>query len=296
MKEIQADFAKDGQMWTIAQEKKMIHLWKKYLRTNEQLKKTVEECNSVKAGRKKDYDELESYIQNNKRLSQNKDEHVQKLMKENENLTKEIKQINIERDAYLREHQAITDLLVTEGLTEFDHSNPQSYIQRLVKERNQGVEKIQQLQEFIHTVSQQEDAIKQQQIEENTQQISEMDNLKTQLHQSQGDKETLQSQLEDVRTSLAAKEEALTSTQAHYEEGQLKLDELKRQLDKEKMAKEEVEEAATVAKKALLSSNQSEAVQKDEMKKLLEVAENHELELHATRESTESFKKEVQLH
>ena len=293
MKEIQEDFAKDGQKWTLTPEKKMIHLWKKYQRTNDQLKKTVEECKSITAQRKRENEELETYLQNNKRLSQSRDKHMKKLIEENENLTKQIKQIDIEREAYIREHQAITDLLITEGLTDFDRTNPQSYIQQLLKERNEGAEKIRNLQEFIQAVSREEEAIKRQQAEESSQQASEMNNLKTQLQKSLQECEALQLQLKDMQTTMKANEQALTSTQEKYEEGQLKLNELRRQLDEEKMAKEEAEEAAAMAKKALLTSNENVAIQKDELKSLQELAENHELELNAAKESTDSLKKEV---
>lgn len=108
-----------------------MHLWKKYKRTESQLEQSVEELNTIKSQQKKQIDEMQQYVTSIKKLQEGKNSHIEELMKDNNDLTEKARQGTIERETYLKQYQAIADLLTTEGSNEFD---AYKQIQTLIRE------------------------------------------------------------------------------------------------------------------------------------------------------------------
>lgn len=255
LKEIREDFIQDGQRWTISEERKLLHLWKKYKRTQEHLKKSIDEVQTLKSQRKKEFDELEKYIQSIKDLSQSKDVHIKNLMEENTNLGKQVKQINIEREAYLKEHQAITDLLVTEGLTEFDGMKPQKQIEQLLKERNDWLAKIKEQEDVIEALQKDKQALEDSFVSREKNLMDEKGEVSTQMMKITQERDELLMQQEELRAILTAKEQTLQSTSKMYDESQVKMAKLKLELETEKLAHEESQLAKTAGKLVFRTRN-----------------------------------------
>ena len=243
MKEIRHDFAQDGQKWTISTERKLIHLWKKYQRTDVHLKKQIEENQSLQKQRKKEFEEMEKYIQSIKQLSHSKEAHVQQLNHDNENLSKQMKQLSMEREAYLRQHQAIADLLVTEGMTEFDRANPQKQIEQLVKDRNNSLIKIQEHQEMVEKVQKEKEEMEEQYGEFQVLKAQEQHDMKIQLQEKIVANQELEIHLQELRNQLTVKEKTLESTIKTYDDAKMTISNLQQELETEKQNCEEAVEA-----------------------------------------------------
>ena len=243
MKEIRQDFAQDGQKWTISTERKLIHLWKKYQRTDVHLKKQIEENQSLQKQRKKEFDELEKYIQSIKQLSHSKETHIQQLNHDNENLSKQMKQLSMEREAYLRQHQAIADLLVTEGMTEFDRANPQKRIEQLVKDRNNSLIKIQEHQEMVEKVQKEKQEMEEQYGEFQVLQAQEQHDMKIKLEEKIAANQELEIHLQELRNQLTEKKQKLESTIKMYDDAKMTISNLQQELETVKQNCEEAVEA-----------------------------------------------------
>ena len=243
MKEIRQDFAQDGQRWTISTERKLIHLWKKYQRTDVHLKKEIKENQSLQKQRKKEFDELEKYIQSIQQLSHSKEAHIQQLNHDNENLTKQMKQLSMEREAYLRQHQAIADLLVTEGMTEFDRANPQKQIEQLVKDRNNSLIKIQEHQKMVEKVQKEKEEMEEQYGEFQVLKAQEQHDMKIKLEEKIVANQELEIHLQELKNQLTVKEQTLESTIKMYDDAKMKISNLQQELETEKQNCEEAVEA-----------------------------------------------------
>ena len=205
LKEVRGDFAKDGQKWDSSHEKNLVNVWKKYKRTKDHLERKIEEFESHKKKMKKEFDELQLFVDANKQLQIKRDHHVKQLMDDNFKLNKQIKQNEIEREAYTKQLQSIADLLNTEGLSGTDF-NPSKKVEKLLKEHESNVAKI----------SKQEDFIKQVEEEKVT--------LGRELSQLQKEKTEIKVELEEQNEMLKAKEETLTMTAKTYDEQQTELE------------------------------------------------------------------------
>ena len=179
-------------------DERLVHLWRKYQRTNEQYIKSVEEAKTLKSQRKKEFEEMERYVQNIKQLSESKKKHVQSLEIENEKLTKQVKQLMMEREAYLKGNQAIADLLITEGMTEFDRANPHQYIEQLVKDRNKYLREKKELEE--------------QYAEFQILKGGEINEVKQQAHEKSGRIKELEVKIQELKNEMKTKNESLEHT------------------------------------------------------------------------------------
>ena len=215
------------------------------------MKKSIDEAQALKSQRKKEFDELEKYIQSIKDLSQSKDVHIKNLMEENTNLVKQVKQINIEREAYLKEHQAIADLLVTEGLTEFDGMKPQKQIEQLLKERNDWLAKVKEQEDVIESLKKDKQALEDSFISREKNLMDEKGKVSTQMMKIAQEKDELLMQQEELKATLTAKEHTLQSTSKMYDESQVEIAKLKQELETVKLAHEESQLAKTAGKSVL---------------------------------------------
>lgn len=212
LKEVREDFAKDGQKWDSSPEKNLANMWKKYKRTQEHLERKVEEFEAYKKKRKQEFDELQMFVVRNKELQTKRDEHLKRVMEENSKLSKQIKQNEIERAAYLKQQQSLADLLNTEGLSTADF-DPSKKVENLIREHESDVVKIQEQEQLIKQV--QEEKV---QIEEE----------KTALEK---EKVEIAVQIEEQREKLKAKEETLISSAKTYDEQQVEVMKLTKDLE-----------------------------------------------------------------
>ena len=132
LKEIKSDLTKDGVKWdSSSPETNLVNLWKKYKRTHSRLEESFEEVKAIKTQQRKQNEEMQQYLTNIKQLQKGKNDHVQQMMGEIRDLREKVQQCEKEREAYFKQHQAITDLLMTEESSEFDTFKK---VQELVKE------------------------------------------------------------------------------------------------------------------------------------------------------------------
>lgn len=133
MGKIREDFVSDGKRWTISQDQRLAHLWKKYQRTNDSLKEEIRKNQNLMSQRKKEQAEVGKFVQEIKSLNAAKGKEIESLEAENSILKKQLRDMSREREAYFREHQAIADLIATEGLADLARTSSQSPVERLQK-------------------------------------------------------------------------------------------------------------------------------------------------------------------
>ena len=200
MKEIRTDFVQDGVKWSVSPDRKLVHVWRKYQRTNNEYKKTAEEVQNLKKQRKREYDDMEKSILTIRNLSQSKENLIGKLKSDNEKNTKQIQQLKLEREAYLKGNQAIADLLVTEGMTEFDRANPQKYIEQLVKDKKKCTEEKREMEDRYGEFQ----ILKAQELNELKEQLQSKN---TKLQDADKELEKLKQEVRMMSDSLATAEE-----------------------------------------------------------------------------------------
>ena len=131
MEKIREDFAYDGKRWSISPDQRLAHMWKKYQRTNDSLKEQIKKNQNLMAQRKKELSEMEKFVQEIKNLNLAKGKEIESLAAENSRLKKQLRDMSREREAYIREHQAIADLIATEGLADITRTSSQSPVERI---------------------------------------------------------------------------------------------------------------------------------------------------------------------
>ena len=102
--------------------------------------------NSLKKQQKQEMAELEEFISNIRNLSQEKEEFTHSLEEENKSLRTQLRQIHLERDAFIQENQSIVKLLLDEGLNQFAGSTPKQPVEHLLQERSERNSRILQLE------------------------------------------------------------------------------------------------------------------------------------------------------
>ena len=210
LKEIRQSFVQDGQKWSVSQDRRLVHIWRKCQRTSEEYKKAIEEVKILKSQRKKEFDDMEKAISSIKLLSQNKEALIQRLKSDNEKNVKQVQQLRLEREAYLKGNQAIADLLVTEGMTEFDQANPQKYIEQLVKDKNKCAKEKTEMEniysEFQLLKAQEMNDIKEQLQERNTKlrkMNEELEKMKQETDTKSESLSNIEKMLTEARESIA---------------------------------------------------------------------------------------------
>ena len=215
LKEIRQSFVQDGQKWSVSQDRRLVHLWRKCQLTSEEYKKAVEEVKILKRQQKKEFDDLEkARISSIKLLSQNKEALIQRLKSDNEKNEKQVQQLRLEREAYLKGNQAIADLLVTEGMTEFDQANPQKYIEQyieqLVKDKNKWAKEKTEMEniysEFQLLKTQEINDIKEQLQERNTKlrkMNKQLEKMKQETNTKSESPSNIEKMLTEARESIA---------------------------------------------------------------------------------------------
>ena len=128
---IREDFAYDGKRWSVSPNQRLVHLWKKYQRTNDSLKEEIKKNQNLMAQRKKELGEMEKFVQEIKNLNLAKGREIESLAAENNRIKKQLRELSREREAYFREHHAIADLIATEGLADIARTSPQSPVERI---------------------------------------------------------------------------------------------------------------------------------------------------------------------
>ena len=146
LQKIKEDLIADGLRWSLDTDQKLIHLWRKLQRTEVAFRSSHQEMNSLKKQQKQEMAELEEFISNIRNLSQEKEELTHSLEEENESLRTQMRQIHLERDAFIQENQSIVKLLLDEGLNQFAGSTPKQPVEHLLQERNESNSRIQQLE------------------------------------------------------------------------------------------------------------------------------------------------------
>ncbi len=143
---IRENFISDGLRWNMGGDRKLIHLWRKLQRTEEALRSTNQEINSLKQQRKEEMASIEEFVTNIRNLSSEKDALTHSLETENESLHSQIQQICQERDAFVQENKVIAQLLLKEGLQQYSSSSPSQPLQHLIEERTELKSRIEQLE------------------------------------------------------------------------------------------------------------------------------------------------------
>jgi len=146
LQKIKEDLIADGLRWSMASDQKLIHLWRKLQRTEEAYRTSHQEMNSLKKQQKQEMAELEEFISNIRNLSQEKEEFTHSLEEENKSLRTQLRQIHLERDAFIQENQSIVKLLLDEGLNQFAGSTPKQPVEHLLQERSERNSRILQLE------------------------------------------------------------------------------------------------------------------------------------------------------
>ena len=153
LQKIREDFINDGLRWSLDPDQKLVHLWRKLQRTEEAFRSSRQEINSLKTQQKKEMAELEDFVSNIRKLSQEKEQLTLSLEQEKESLRAQLRQVCLERDTFIQENQTIAELLLDEGLNQFAGSTPIQPVEHLLQERSEHNAKIQQLEaENAHLV------------------------------------------------------------------------------------------------------------------------------------------------
>lgn len=240
LKKIKEDMAANGAKSSSATpESKLVYVWKKYERTSEEYKKMVEEVQLLKKQRKKDIDDTEKSLHSIRQLSQSKDNHIANFKTDNEKLSKQIQQLKLEREAYLKGNQAFADLLVTEGMTEFDRANPQKYIEQLVKDKKKCTKEKEELEEQYGEFQ----ILKAQQLNDVQEQLKKKEEeLQNALKESTSCTESLSS----LEKKYAELQEKVANEHLRDKQDLTKsLEKIREELAEEKLKVEEADEAKT---------------------------------------------------
>lgn len=120
-------------------DQKLVHLWRKLQRTEEAFRSSNQEMNSLKKQQKKEMAELEDFVSNIRKLQQEKEQLI-------DSLQTQLRQVCLERDAFIQENQTIAELLLNEGLNQFAGSTPIQPVEHLLQERSEHNLKIRQLE------------------------------------------------------------------------------------------------------------------------------------------------------
>ncbi len=126
--------------------RKLIHLWKKLQRTEEALRNSHLEVNSLKQQRRDEMASVEEFVANIRNLSVEKDALTQSLEMENKRLHSQIQQIAQERDAFIQENKLVAQLLLEEGLQQYPNLTPTQQVQQLLQARTELKSRIKQLE------------------------------------------------------------------------------------------------------------------------------------------------------
>ena len=268
LKEIKSDLTKDGIKWDSASpETNLINLWKKYKRTLTRLEESFEEIKTIKTQQRKQNDEMQQYLTNIKQLQKGKNDHVQQMMGEIKELRDKVQQSEKERMAYLKQHQAITDLLITEESSEFDTFKK---VQELVKECNslqetlssaqKQLEETQEEKKLVETEAEKSLKILREDLtrkrEEDVTKLS--DEKKALIEENTGlmiERNELSKQLEETKEKDRLKEEALENITKQHQSVQNEIKQLREQYEEEKLNLEEAQTAKKLGNIIIMLNN-----------------------------------------
>ena len=238
LRKIREDFINDGLRWSLDPDQKLVHLWRKLQRTEQAFRSSHQEMNSLKAQQKKETAELEDFVSNIRKLSQEKEQLTLSLEQEKESLRAQLRQVCLERDAFIQENQTIAELLLDEGLNQFAGSTPIQPVEHLLQERSEHNSKIQQLE-----------AENAQLVEELANTASnfkrEREEFQVTLNRVQKDSTTMDQRLKAMKEAHMAEQADLAGERDHYksesEENHRKLKLLQTEVKglKSKLASEE---------------------------------------------------------
>lgn len=209
LRKIREDFINDGLRWGLDPDQKLVHLWRKLQRTEEAFRSSRQEINSLKTQQKKETAELEDFVSNIRKLSQEKEQLTLSLEQENESLRAQLRQVCLERDAFIQENQAIAELLLDEGLNQFAGSTPIQPVEHLLQERSEHNSKIQQLEaenaQLVEELANTASNIKQ-----------EKEELQVFLNKAQKDSTTMDQRLKAMKEAHMAEQANLAGERDRY--------------------------------------------------------------------------------
>lgn len=243
LNKVKDEFVSDGQRWAVSPEERLVYLWRKKERTEEAMKKLIEEHNTLKKRRKTEFTELEKYVQTIKSLSESKEKHIRQLETENRNLTAELQQRQKERQAYLKEHQAVADLMQTEGLTDMSHMTLTNSVKQLLQDKTEYQTRVHVLETSFEALTEENHEIRLQcqKYQSLLQKKSEEVSINSQQQTRQQQK--FQTQLENKQSLLKEKEDMVRTMFLQYEEANTRAEQLEKELKKDRQLLQEVKAA-----------------------------------------------------
>ena len=123
-------------------DKKLIHLWKKVIRTEEELRKSSKEVHQLRTAQKEELTNVQSVVEKIKELSQQKENITDSLEEENDALRLKLSQLTAENEMFIQESNAISQLFIAEGMQDSSGGIPKQPVQHLINERSELMEKI----------------------------------------------------------------------------------------------------------------------------------------------------------
>jgi hypothetical protein len=160
--QIEEHLMHDGIRPDISDDKKIRHLYRKVLRTEAKLRENVEIMEKLKRQQKEEMQAVEGYVEHIRNLSEEKDQLVADLERENDILKEELTRVSVETTASSQEAEAIAELFAREGMQDLAKSTAREQVSNLLSERSRmlsdltaGELKLQQLQSDL-TVAEEE--------------------------------------------------------------------------------------------------------------------------------------------
>ena len=231
----------DGQRWSVPPEEKLVYLWRKKERTEDAMKKLIEDHNTLKKQRKSEFTELEKYVQTIKSLSESKDKHTRQLENENRSLTAELQQLQKERQAYFKEHQAVSDLMQTEGLTDVSNMTLTKSVKQLLQERTEYQTRVHVLEKSFEVLTDENQELRLQSERFQSQVQKRTEEATAHAQQQTRQQQKYQTQLDNKQSLLREKEDMARTMFLQYEEANTRAERLDRELAKERQTMQELE-------------------------------------------------------
>ena len=209
---------------------RLLHLWKKKERTAESMRNLVQEYNTWKKQRQNEVAETQKYIQDIKSLTEDKDSHIAQLEADNRNLLAELKQIKRERQAYLKEHEAIAGLMQTEGLTDVTHTNFVKSVEHLLQQRGEMTVKLQALESSITALSAENEDVCQQ----SQRYSAQIKKLSEEAALSAQKQEQLQSRIQKLQENYTRAQDTITQRDEQLKNANTRTERLWKELASER--------------------------------------------------------------
>ena len=127
--QIEEQLMHDGIRPDVSDDKKIRHLYRKVLRTETNLRETMEKMEKLKRQQKEEMQAVEGYVEHIRNLSGEKDQLVAELERENDILKEELTHVSLEKTASSQEAEAIAELLAGEGMQEFAKGTAREQVQ-----------------------------------------------------------------------------------------------------------------------------------------------------------------------